>query len=408
MTTPTLQARPSRSGTNWALSNMRGVAILIVLAFHSMLAYLDWLPPNPIPFSAPPYKWQAFPVVDQHRWFGFDLFCAWQDVCLMSIMFFLSGLFVWPSLRRKGSGPYLLDRLLRIGLPSALILLFVMPVTFYPAYHTATVDPSVAGFWQEWRALPFWACGHLWFIWQLLAMNVLVAALHKITPRWGEFAAKLAASARAHPARFFGSLASASAAVYVPMAFLFTPWDWYLWGPVGFQFCRPLHYVVYFFAGAAVGAYGFERGLAATDGLLARRWALWTVAALIGFGLWAGFTGMTLKAGDQAPTLVKLGAYLAFVLACATGCFAMVAVFVRFFAQARSRVLDSLSENAYGMYLAHYVFVVWLQFAMLPVVLFAAGKVVIVLVGSLIASWTVAAALSGLPLGARLVGAKKA
>jgi hypothetical protein len=34
---------------------------------------------------------------------GFDIFCAFQDVYLMSFMFFMSGLFVWPSLRRKGS-----------------------------------------------------------------------------------------------------------------------------------------------------------------------------------------------------------------------------------------------------------------------------------------------------------------
>ena len=35
----------------------------------------------------------------------------------MSLMFFLSGLFVWPSLQRKSSVTFLSDRLLRLGLP---------------------------------------------------------------------------------------------------------------------------------------------------------------------------------------------------------------------------------------------------------------------------------------------------
>jgi hypothetical protein len=35
------------------------------------------------------------------------------------------------------------------------------------------------------------------------------------------------------------------------------------------------------------------------------------------------------------------------------------------FATRHSRSLDSLSESAYGMYLVHYVFVVWLQYLLL-------------------------------------------
>ena len=56
---------------------------------------------------------------------------------------------------------------------------------------------------------------------------------------------------------------------------------------------------------------------------------------------------------------------LSFVLACFASCFAVLAVAVRF-ARVRLAVLDSLKTNAYGMYLIHYVFVVWLQYALLP------------------------------------------
>jgi hypothetical protein len=80
-----------------ALDKLRDFVILLVLAFHSVLAYLNFLPASAFPFDIPPYLGRAFPIFDTQRWFGFDLFSAWQDVFLMSLFFFLSGLFVWPA-----------------------------------------------------------------------------------------------------------------------------------------------------------------------------------------------------------------------------------------------------------------------------------------------------------------------
>src|SRR3954470_3149411 len=132
------------SRSSIALSNLRAIVIVIVLAFHSVLAYLASLPPEPFAFDTVPYRWQATPVIDTSRWFGFDLFCAWQDVSLMSLMFFLSGVFVPMSLQRKGSMTFFSDRFFRIGLPLALVVIFLMPVTYYPTYSATTADPSVS------------------------------------------------------------------------------------------------------------------------------------------------------------------------------------------------------------------------------------------------------------------------
>src|SRR3954454_20178507 len=85
-----------------ALGNLRAFVILLVLSFHSVLAYLQFLPSRPYSFDEPPYLWRAFPIVDTERFVGFVFFCAWQDVFLMSLFFFLSGLFVWRSLDRRG------------------------------------------------------------------------------------------------------------------------------------------------------------------------------------------------------------------------------------------------------------------------------------------------------------------
>ncbi|MEA3021740.1 MAG: hypothetical protein QOK01_592, partial [Alphaproteobacteria bacterium] len=66
------------SRSSIALSNLRAVVIVIVLAFHSVLAYLASLPAAAYRFDDAPYRWQAIPIVDSQRFFGFDLFCAWQ------------------------------------------------------------------------------------------------------------------------------------------------------------------------------------------------------------------------------------------------------------------------------------------------------------------------------------------
>ena len=52
------------SKSSLALSNLRAVVILIVLAFHSVLAYLDFLPPRPTRSTARRIEWQAFPIID--------------------------------------------------------------------------------------------------------------------------------------------------------------------------------------------------------------------------------------------------------------------------------------------------------------------------------------------------------
>jgi hypothetical protein len=391
------------SKSSLALSNLRAVVILIVLAFHSVLAYLDFLPAKPFPFEVPPFKWQAFPIIDSQRWMGFDLFCAWQDVYLMSFMFFLSGLFVWPSLMRKGSGRFLADRLRRIGVPLIVVGLLVMPIAYYPTYRVSATDPSLAAYWQALLALPFWPSGPLWFLWQLLLFDLLAAALFKFAPQTGQLLAGLSASGRTYPLRFFFGLVAISAAAYVPLALIFTPWQWTHFGAFDFQLSRPLHYLVYFLAGLGIGAYGLERGLLSTEGGLGKRWGIWLAAALASLLVWMGFTALTLDDGDRAPIMLRLAADLSFVVACASGCFFFVAVFLRY-GQHRSWVYDGLSESAYGMYLVHYVFVVWMQYALLDVPLFAIGKAAIVFTVTLLLSWGTTIAVQSAPLGVRLIG----
>ncbi len=391
----------SGSRTSLALANLRGIVILIVLAFHAMLAYLNWIPVTGSGFDSPPYDWRAFPIVDSHRFFGFDLICAWQDVYLMSLMFFLSGLFVGPSLARKQGWAFLRDRGLRLGVPYAFGIAVVIPVAVYPAYRLTAADPGIADYWHSLRVLPFWPNGPLWFLWQLLALNVIAAGLHFIAPNAIPALGRWSAAADKNPARYFGTLLAASAAAYVPLAIAFTPWAWSNSGLFALQFCRPLLYAVYFFAGIGIGAAGIERGLIAVDGILAQRWTYALAAALASLFLWMGLTALTMPHG--ASLGVEIAADLSFVAASAAGCFFLIAVCLRF-ATGYSRLVGYLSANAYGLYLVHYVFIVWLQYALLAVPLFAIVKAAIVFGGTLVLSLATTFAVQRFSWGARLIG----
>ncbi len=390
------------SSTSQALANLRGLVILIVLAFHSVLAYLNWIPVKGSGFDQPPFDWRSFPIIDSHRFFGFDLFCAWQNVDLMSLMFLLSGLFVWPSLTRKGNWGYLRDRMIRLGLPYGIGMAVLMPIADYPIYRLTAADPGIAAYWRAFLALPFWPNGQLWFLWQLLLLNVATVGLYRIAPRVFAALGRWSATAEIRFARFFATLLAISVSAYVPMAIVFTPWAWSDSGIFAIQLCRPLHYAVYFFVGVGFSVAGIERGLLKVDGILGQYWARWLAAALVAQVLWMGFTGLAM--GGTASILVAIAADLCFVLACATGCFFLIALCLRF-ANSYCRVLDVLSLNAYGLYLAHYVFVVWLQYALLSAPLFAVVKAAIVFGGTLILSLAATLAVQRIPLGARLIGA---
>jgi surface polysaccharide O-acyltransferase-like enzyme len=77
------------------------------------------------------------------------------------------------------------------------------------------------------------------------------------------------------------------------------------------------------------------------------------------------------------------------------------------FATKNSPLLDSLSANAYGLYLVHYNFVVWLQYALLGTALFVMVKAAIVFSGTLVLSWIAVLAVQRIPFGAQLIGAPR-
>jgi hypothetical protein len=394
------------SKTTLALVNLRGYTIIIVLAFHSCIAYIVSQPPSALPFDAPPYGWLANPIVDADRWLGFDLFCATQFIYMMQLMFFLSGLFVWSSLKRKGAAGFLYDRFLRLGLPFLVGVYLLMPLAYYPVYRVTAANTNWSEFWSHWMALPFWPSGPLWFLSLVLALNAVAAGLHRLFPRAGESLAALSAKAAAHPVRFFLVLAGISAIAYVPLAGIYPPWQWVRFGPIHFQPGFAPQYVIYFFAGVVLGTYRLDHGLLGADGMPMRRWGLWLAGAFAAFLLWIIPTALSVKGQGESLPGLQLVADLGLVLYAPSACIGLAAIFMRFAAVPRP-LLDGLSGHAYGIYLFHYVFVIWTQYALLGVALPGIVKGVIVFSVTLVLSWTTTAVVCRTSIGNRIVGGRR-
>jgi peptidoglycan/LPS O-acetylase OafA/YrhL len=390
------------SSTSVAIGTLRAVITVLVVAHHALLAYNPFAPPPPASLTAQPRFWGAFPVVDSHRWGAGGLLTSFNDMFFMALMFFLSGLFVWSSLQRKGAGTFLRDRARRLGLPFVFAALVIAPLAYYPAY-LQTGGLGFAGFRRQWLALGNWPAGPAWFLWVLLAFDAVAAGLFLLAPRWGERIGRLTAGARERPARFFLLLAAVSAAAYIPMEIVFNPFAWATFGPFFVQTSRVLHYLVYFLAGAGVGAFGLERGLLAPDGKLARRWPRWSVASVVIYGaaLAVIIAALSAAAHPPVPRNLEIAGDLGFVLSCAASGFAFLALFGRF--ARRTRLLDSLRENAFGIYIVHYAFVSWLQYALLPAGLSGFLKAAIVTLGALALSWGTTAAVRRIPAVARVI-----
>ena len=106
---------------------------------------------------------------------------------------------------------------------------------------------------------------------------------------------------------------------------------------------------------------------------------------------------MALEAADVL-TAYQRGVIEAFlwVISCVASCFGFLALF-RGAVRTRRPWMDSLSRSAYVIYIVHYVYVLWLQRALMAVNVHASLKFLIVFSGAVLFSWLTAQGLLAAP-----------
>jgi len=83
-------------------------------------------------------------------------------------------------------------------------------------------------------------------------------------------------------------------------------------------------------------------------------------------------------------------------------CFTVPAIHLRF-VKRRWRLLDAMQRSAYGIYLLHYIFIIWLQYAVYDYSWPAFVKFAIVFAGTLSMSWGLTVLLRKIPVVARMI-----
>jgi len=378
-----------------AIDYLRAFVVMLVVFHHSILAYA---------YVANHAFWPAFPITDSQRWLGFDIVAGFNDIYFMSLLFLVSGVFVWPSIQRKGAATFVRDRGIRLGIPF-LVVAILMPLAYYPSYLVTTTAPGLDGFGRFYLSFGNWQSGPAWFIWLLLAFDCLAAALYSMAPSAERIFLRISSLGSRRPAVLFALLTFFSAIAYVPMAVEFGVERWFALGPFAVQASRLIHYAVYFLAGVAIGANGLKGSLLTSGGSLSRRWAWWMAAALASYIV---ATAIFLTAilpsakGGYPPVSMQILGAIDFVLCCGAISYALVALFLRF-AIRRNAIMNSLSDNAYGIYLVHYGFVIWLQYLILGSALPVGVKALTVFAGAMVLSWSLVAALRRIPAVAHVI-----
>jgi len=388
---------------NLAIDYLRGFLTLMVLAFHSFLAYLPVAPSPPASLLAIPRWWGAFPVVDSGRWFGFLVFVAFFELFAMPLMFLLSGLFLWPSLARKGLPRFLRDRFFRLGVPFFIAFAIIPLCAYYPTFLQTGSPGGFHEYWRQWLALGYWPTAHLWFLSLLLAFDCLVAVTLAVLPAAGSWLGDVIASL-CRPSRLFAAVVLIAGAIYLPMALRFGVSAWWTFGPLNVQISRVFLYLFVFLLGVGWGTRGLERSHLSRSGPLAKKWLGWAIFAVIPFLFTLALALLTINthSGFDPPRVWNAIQAMAYVISCMALCFASLALFLRF-AQRRLPVFDSLCENAYGMYLVHYLFVTWLQFSLLQWAISPVVKGMFVFLCTVALSWIATITLRCIPVAGRWI-----
>ena len=248
-----------------------------------------------------------------------------------------------------------------------------MLVAYYPAYYVAHGSHDIKAYIIDYFTTEAWPVGPPWFIWVLFLYNIIIALLYPLLKNRtiGNLSAGI----------LIISLALIIWILYVPMVMWLGPYTWTGIGPFDFQKSRILLYFGYFVLGALIGD--------TFSTTFIKQWPLWIAGCLLMYTLLTVIPTPLRQMVEQGkiPSLAGwLIYYTIYVLSCTFSCVAFVSTFKALIHSPKGW-WTSLSANAYSIYLLHYIFVVWCQYALLSISAPAFVKFIITFMVALTGSW---------------------
>jgi surface polysaccharide O-acyltransferase-like enzyme len=381
-------AEPKAKTRNLSLDRARTFLTLVVLLHHAVIPYTH------------------FGHTDPTSWIGFDMIVLATDSFFMAMFFFLSGLFAWSGIARKGPASYLEDRVRRLGIPFVICAFTVIPVAYYAISLRDDPEIGFSQFWWTTITKGPWPSGPIWFLWVLFAFDLITCLLYRLRPNLLDPINRLSVRGRRRPAEFFAVMLAVSAAFYVPGLMYFGPSNWFEFGPFSVQHGRVLLYATYFFFGAGIGVASMDRGLLSAEGRMAKVSWEWLVLAIVPYCLlWVLIFIKREILGNPSPLPNWYeGTYAACVTVFSVAImFLILAFFQRFRQSGSARLLDPMQSAAYGMFLVHYPIALWLQYWLFDYNLPAIVKASTVFVLTVLLSWAATEALRKIPGATRVL-----
>jgi glucan biosynthesis protein C len=353
------------------LDTLKAFIIVLVVATHTSLAYA--VPHNP--------NW-AYNSAGSSQWWIVTFIL--ESGVMMPIMFFISGYFTLPSLTKRSPGDFLKGKLVRIGLPFALGLVFIMPTLGALSYYSDGGTLPLGHVLAQYSIFRFNNNYHFWYLGVLLLFFVIVAAIY--AARRSAISAIRIAPSQPSPLFFPGVIALTTLLCFAIN--LVTEYgQWTSLYVLQFQTVKAPMYAMYFL----LGIYAYRSNWFAA-GYRPRLfpWALIYAASLLAYLGVVGATG-----GDPVTLRQRLLINLFASVEVPAALLALAALFQALQHRAGPfvRRFASLSYSAYVAHLSVVFLVVYLtRNIVMPLTL----KYVLQVIFIVIAAWTVASLWSQL------------
>ena len=336
------------------VDNIRAFLTILVVLHHLMVVYAgtgNWIYTE---------GRQDFAADAVGSWF-----CATNQAYFMGLFLLISAYFVPGSFDRKGTGRFLKDRMIRLGIPLAVYSWVINPIFVYLFFRRDLNMPFFRFFPSEYfKGGTLIGHGPLWFVEVLLLFSLVYVGwrlLGRDRPRQQVEEARFPTNA----AITFFAVGLGIAGFIVRIFFVM---DAYSFRLLNLQFPFFAQYVALF----VVGLIAYRRNWLL--GLPDRTGRLWLGIAVLMVFLWIPVVVLSGAITDDVP--LKGGLHWQSLLyalweafLCVSMCVALVYVFRRYFNR-RSKVGDFLAPNAYTAYLIHAPLITFLALAARDIALY--------------------------------------
>jgi hypothetical protein len=376
----------NNSKRNLWVDYLRSAITVLVIAHHSSLAYTTFAR-----FDNDVYVNSTHPIVDSNRWIGLDIFQNFNDIFFMSLMFLIGGLFLIKSINKKGTFNFIRDRFYRLFIPFMFLGTFFMLIAYFPSYHIISNNLNIIAYIKDFFIIEGWPAGPPWFIGVLFLFNLMFALILSHFNKTSEKIGRQLSSLKNKPLTFFVILFSITWILYVPIAYKIGPAGWTGIGPFAFQKSRMLLYFGYFTLGILIGNTDFNNDLFSAKSKIVKKWWLWLSLSLTVYFVLT-IIGEPLTQLVKDKRIEEFNAYMIYYAVYAASCTLSIMAFITVFRRFIHTVKpwwNSLSENAYLIYIVHFIFILWSQFLLMKFNIPAFIKFSLTFTISLSLSWVV-------------------